>query len=100
MKLFSIRPRRAAVALFAFGGVVAGVGGAMVPAQADQSTCTSATVWIYKNRQGREYKVGPEHCLHSRERDMKIGFSRETDTEHLPPGTPSGAGFYVWIPTN
>ncbi|HEX2039238.1 MAG TPA: hypothetical protein VHF47_05835 [Acidimicrobiales bacterium] len=100
MKLFRTRPRRAAVAIFALGGAVVGVGGAMVPAQATHDSapprCNRVSVWTYKSQQGKEYVV-EEQCIGPAlfPDRMNAPVGHEDDTQ--PKGTTTGAGVKVWL---
>jgi hypothetical protein len=100
MKLFRTRPRRLAVALFAFGGSLLGAGGAMVPATAhpEDGKCIAAKAWIYWSDQGRQ-TVLPYTCVDRTEThtDMYVPVIAESNTP--PTGMPGGAGVELWVPT-
>lgn len=107
MKAFRTRPRRAAVALFALGGVLIGVGGAVVPADATPTEtweCSKFSVWTYKS--GGNQPSRGEKTYHYREQclvrtplgnDMMIPLGVKSDVP--PEGMPGGAGVEVWPPT-
>lgn len=72
--------------------------GALVsPAQAD---CARASVWVWKSKQGRDYKYGPYQCVgpdHGDANGMETGWGAE-GYNGAPEGTPTGFGFHVWLP--
>ena len=107
MKLFLSRPRRLAVALFALGGALAGIGGAMAPGQAtptDDWECMKVSVWTYKSGGGNPSRG--EKTYHREEQcvaptpvgnDIMVPVGAKSD---IPPeGMPGGAGVEVWPPT-
>ena len=87
----------AATVLTLAGGLLAA---AAPPAHAG---CPLASVWLYENQQGRHYYWGspgggqciyPDSSWHDKADDTE---ELHTDTTLLPPGTPTGAGFTVWV---
>jgi hypothetical protein len=101
MKLFRTRPRRLAVALFALGGSLLGVGGAMVPAQANHPDCFELFVWLNWSHDGHnpDY-VYEDDCV--TEVPMHLGAHPGSNVDldnDVPPGMLSGAGFETTAPT-
>jgi hypothetical protein len=101
MKLLRTRPRRLAVALFALGGTVVGVGGAVVPAQAheEDGKCLAVSVWLYWSEQGRDYKVGPQECVRQTEMHTDFHLGVPVQSDEPPDGMLGGGGAEAWIPT-
>lgn len=101
MTLFRCRPRRAAVALFAFGGLAAGVGGAVVPAQATHPDCFELSVWLNWSHDG----LNPDYlyeddCVTEAPVHFGVHPGHNTDLDNeVPPNMPSGAGFETSLPT-
>jgi len=93
MTVFRTRPRRAAVALFALVGCFVGAGALTESADAQ---CIRAKVWIYKAHEGRDYKYDDCDPETPWETHTTVTFVSEVD-EPLPPGTPSGGGFEIWL---
>lgn len=99
MKLLRTRPRRLAVALFALGGTVIGVGGAVMPAKADENApprCSRVSVWTYRSQQGEDYAVDQQCVTPAWWPDglsVPVGYLDDTQ----PPGTTTGAGVKVWV---
>jgi hypothetical protein len=98
MSMLGTRPRRAAVALFALGGSLLGIAGAVAPAEA---ACPKASIWIYHSRQGeagREY-IWNKRCVIPDQGWSEDGhwgpFTAENDM--LPEGWRSGVGVEVWM---
>ena len=92
MTLFSTRPRRAAVALFALAASFGGLNAVVSSANAEEP-CTRARVWTYSN-EGRTDRwndcVGPAPW----EPNTQITVVVE---QHVgPDNTPVGGGFEVW----
>jgi hypothetical protein len=98
MNLFLSRPRRLAVALFALGGAVAGIGG--LPAQAHEADgkCIAVKAWIYWSEDGRQTVV-PYTCVKRTDMhtDAYIPVIKESNTP--PEGMPGGGGVELWVPT-
>lgn len=90
------RSRVAVAGLLSLAGGLLALGTAS-PAQAG---CLRASVWVYENQQGPEYVWGPEKCLvddSSWHDTFHKKTNKETDTDQVPPGTPTGAGVEVWL---
>ncbi len=94
MRLLLTRPRRIAVALFAFGGTVVGVPALINSASANEP-CTRVKVWTYHSNEGRRTQFndcGPAPW----DPHTTVTVGREGDNVG-PDGTPTGAGVEVWI---
>lgn len=88
------RSRLLVVAALSLTGALLAV--AAPPAQAD---CARASVWIYKSRQGREYKYGPYQCVGPNNGHPNTGYAGwGTGDNTYPYGVPSGGGAEVWVP--
>lgn len=92
------RPRRLPVALFALGGALAGVAGAVVPAKADDAPprCSRVSVWTYRSQQGEDYILNQQCFTPAWWSDglgVPVGYLDDTQ----PSGTTTGAGVKVWV---
>jgi hypothetical protein len=101
MTLFRIRPRRAAVALFASAGILLGLGGAVGAADAHEADgkCVAVSAWIYWSHSHRDYKVGPKQCVKRTEYHDDFYVPAGSDGNETPAGWPGGGGVEVWIPS-
>lgn len=100
MRVLRTRPRRAVVALFALGGALAGVGGAMVPAKALHDTappkCNRVSVWTYESKKGKNYIV-EEQCIGPALWPDRMSVTKGHEDDTQPQGTTTGGGVKVWL---
>lgn len=86
--------RLAAATALALAGLIAG------PSVASASDCVGYKLYVYGNNQGPIVGDTNKHCVVPT--GWKDAVSVEDDfcpnTWLLPPGTPTGGGFGVWVP--
>lgn len=90
---FLTRPRRAVAAALALTGGLLAVG-TVPPAKAE---CMAVYVWVNIKDGDPDYLV-EEPCAHNGGgRMVHPHWNNEQNHPSIPPGTPTGAGFDIWV---